>query len=396
MAARDELRRQAEEIATARKAELPDCVDPLLPEEIEAALHDLRVHQVELELQNEELRKAQESLEVARSGWFQLYDLAPVGYATVGDKGLISEANLLAATLLGCPRSHLVGKPFSRFVHREDQNSLYLHRKELLETGKAQAFELRLVKMDGTVFWAALLGNSVSQGDSSYRIAIIDLSKRKLDEAALHDLLREKEALINELYHRANNNMQIISSILDFHAEALDDSRFTLAINDTQERILALAIVNRKLFETKDLSRVNLRDYILELVAELGKKHGGRLKLVTELQDVIVVADTAIPCGLILSELIGNSLRHAYPAGAECHLEISLSIDEASTITIRIADRGIGVPRDFEVMKVKHIGLRSVVGLSSEQLNGSLRFDTAGIGFACEFSFKDNLYVARV
>ncbi|MFZ4618437.1 MAG: sensor histidine kinase, partial [Rectinemataceae bacterium] len=248
----------------------------------------------------------------------------------------------------------------------------------------------------GTVFWAALQTNSVSLADSSYRIAIIDVSERKLGEGALQDLLREKEALINELYHRANNNMQIISAILHFHEEALDDPRLSEAINDTQERILSLAIVNRKLFEAKDLSRVNLRTYILELATELGKKHGGRLKLVTELQDVIVVADSAIPCGLILCELIGNSLHHAYPSGEEAYLEISLGIDATKTITIRIADRGIGVPADFELMKLKHIGLHSVVSLCSEQLEGTLRFDTAGIGFACEFSFRDNLYEARV
>ncbi|MFZ4616587.1 MAG: PAS domain-containing protein, partial [Rectinemataceae bacterium] len=166
MSASDELRRKAEEIASARKALLPECVDPLLPEEIETLLHDLRVHQVELEMQNEELRKAQESLKEARAGWFQLYDLAPVGYATVSAKGLITEANLLAATLLGCPRGKLVGLLFLQFVHMDDHSSLYLHRKELLETGKAQAFKLRLVKMDGTVFWAALQTNSVSLADS--------------------------------------------------------------------------------------------------------------------------------------------------------------------------------------------------------------------------------------
>ncbi|MEI6386659.1 MAG: histidine kinase dimerization/phosphoacceptor domain -containing protein [Spirochaetota bacterium] len=397
MSASDELRRKAEEIASARKALLPECVDPLLPEEIEAILHELRVHQVELEMQNEELRRVQERLEETAAGWFELYDLAPIGYVTIGgDKGLVSEANLMASSLLGCPRSQLIGKPFSMFVHEDGQDSLYLHRKALLETGKAQACELRLVKMNGTVFWAALQGNRSSPADSSYRIALMDVTECKHSEASQRDLFRQKEALIREIYHRANNNMQVISAILSFHAEALDDPRLTEAINDTQDRILSLAIVNRKLFEAKDLSRVNLRTYILELVAELGKKHKGRLKLVAELQDVFVLADTAIPCGLTLSELIGNSLRHAYPAGEECYLEIGLGIDATKTITIRVADRGIGVPADFEILKSKHIGLRSVVGLCSEQLEGSLRFDTAGIGFACEFSFRDNHYEARV
>ena len=105
------------------------------PEETRRALHELQVHQIELEMQNEELRRTQEELEASRARYFDLYDLAPVGYFTLSEQGLILEANLTAARLLGVARGALVKQPLSRFILPEDQDIYYLHRKELLETG---------------------------------------------------------------------------------------------------------------------------------------------------------------------------------------------------------------------------------------------------------------------
>ena len=130
-----------------------------MPEETRRTLHELRVHQIELEMQNEELRRAQAELDAARARYFDLYDLAPVGYATVSEKGLILETNLTAATLLGVARDALVRQPFSRFILKEDQDLYSLHRKKLFEThsassgqaGEPQACELRMVKKDGTL-----------------------------------------------------------------------------------------------------------------------------------------------------------------------------------------------------------------------------------------------------
>ncbi len=145
-----ELRRQAEEIAREKAAQSPENLEALSPEETRQTLHELRVHQIELEMQNEELRRAQAELDAARARYFDLYDLAPVGYCTLSEQGLILEANLTAATLLGVARGALVKQPISRFILKEDQDIYYLHRKQLFETGEPQACELRMVKKDGT------------------------------------------------------------------------------------------------------------------------------------------------------------------------------------------------------------------------------------------------------
>jgi len=130
-----DLRRRAEEIAREKAAPSAENLQALSPEETRQTLHELRVHQIELEMQNEELRRAQADLDAARARYFDLYDLAPVGYCTISEKGLILEANLTAATLLGVARGALVNQPFTRFILLEDQDIYYLHRRQLFETG---------------------------------------------------------------------------------------------------------------------------------------------------------------------------------------------------------------------------------------------------------------------
>ena len=154
-----ELRKHAEEIARKNTILSPEKIKSLSPEEIRQMLHELQVHQIELEMQNEELRRSQAELDAARARYFDLYDLAPVGYCTISEKGLILEANLTAAMLLGVTRDALVKQPISRFILKEDQDIYYLHRKKLFETGEPQACELRMAKNDGTINLGASGGN---------------------------------------------------------------------------------------------------------------------------------------------------------------------------------------------------------------------------------------------
>jgi len=156
----------------------------LSPEESRRVIHDLRVHQVELEMQNEELRRTQVELEILRARYFDLYDLAPVGYCTLSEQGLILEANLAAATLLGVPRVVLINQPITRFMLCEDQDIHYLHRKRLLETGQPQTYELRMLKKDGVIRWVHLEANAAqdAQGATLCHLAMSDVTERKCQE----------------------------------------------------------------------------------------------------------------------------------------------------------------------------------------------------------------------
>ncbi|WP_051434442.1 PAS domain-containing sensor histidine kinase [Desulfonatronum lacustre] len=190
------LRKQAE----ARLTKIPRSVEYLSVEDIKALIHEYQVHQIELELQNEELRHVQTALEQSRARYFDLYDLAPVSYLTLSEPGLILEANLAASVLLGMDRSALLMQPISRIIHKEDQDIYYLHRKKLFRTGEPQECELRLVRSDGALFWAHLAATAAmdSAGTPVCRVVIYDISDRK---RANEILVRAKEEQFDNVFH---------------------------------------------------------------------------------------------------------------------------------------------------------------------------------------------------
>ena len=184
-----ELRRQAEKIALEKPVLSLKDLQAMSAEEIQQILHELRVHQIELEVQNEEQRTAQVEIDAGRARYFDLYDLAPVSYCTLSEHGLILEANFTTATLLGMARGMLIKQQLSRFILKEDQDIYFLHRKQLFETGEPQQCELRLVKPDGALFWAQLAGTAAQgvDGGAACRMVITDISERKHAENDLRE-----------------------------------------------------------------------------------------------------------------------------------------------------------------------------------------------------------------
>ena len=179
-----ELRKRAEAIDREKADLSPEIPEDPSQEEIGRILHELRVHQVELEIQNEELRRSQMELESSRARYFNFYDLAPVGYFTLSDKGLILEANLTSAILLETDRGVLVKQPLSRYIHKEDHDIFYLHINRILKTGEPQTCELRMIKTDGAVFWAHLAATcEQDSGDARIcSVVLSDITERKLRE----------------------------------------------------------------------------------------------------------------------------------------------------------------------------------------------------------------------
>jgi diguanylate cyclase (GGDEF)-like protein/PAS domain S-box-containing protein len=183
------LRRRAEEMARKTKALSPENPEALSSEEVRQTLQELRVYQIELEMQNDELRHTQVELDNSLIRYFDLYDLAPVGYVTVSKQGLILEANLSAATMLGVARGTLVKRMLTQFIFKEDQDIYYLHHKKLFNTGKTQTCELRMVNKIGTQFWAhmvAAAGND-KDGATTIRIVMSDITDRKQAEKKLRN-----------------------------------------------------------------------------------------------------------------------------------------------------------------------------------------------------------------
>jgi PAS domain S-box-containing protein len=201
---RQAIRKRAEEIFQEKTAQSPKNIEAHTPDELQKVLHELRVHQIELEMQNDELRRMQMELDTLLSRYFDLYDLAPVGYVTLSEQGLILEANLAAAALLGMVRGEMIKQSIHQFILKEDQDLYYLHRKQLLETDEPQSHELRMVKKDETVFWTHLEVTVVqnAEGTPLYLAIISDITERKKSE-------RERERLVRLLGSK-NEELQSI------------------------------------------------------------------------------------------------------------------------------------------------------------------------------------------
>jgi len=207
------------------KANLVDFSDPetISPDEVKRLLHELRVHQIELELQNEELRQTQLELDQSRAHYFDLYDLAPVGYLLLSEKGRITKSNLTAASLLGVTRSAMLHKPLSAFILAEDQDKYFHYRRQIKLEGGPWTSELRMLRMNGEWFWANLETTLVQENGlgSTYRTALSNITTRKQAEAALSANRANLAALIENTDSRIwsiDQEYQLIIGNQAFHA----------------------------------------------------------------------------------------------------------------------------------------------------------------------------------
>jgi len=213
---KQQLRSQAEERLRQAEAEA-GAPEQLTPEKNREVLHELRVRQIELEMQNEELRRIRHQLETSQGRYVDLYNLAPVGYLTLDDQGIIQEVNLTCANLLGVTRGELVNQPLSRFIFSEDQELYYHHCRQLVEIKAAQSCELRMVQPDGSLFWAQLQGVCPWEGEdaSGYLVVMHDCSRRKLAENEVRQAKEQWEKTfdaIDDVVTMHDRNMRVIQA----------------------------------------------------------------------------------------------------------------------------------------------------------------------------------------
>jgi PAS domain S-box-containing protein len=273
---RQDLRNRAEEKDRENVARAQKDIMALSPAEIRRMFHELRVHQIELEMQNEELRRAQAELDASRERYFDLYELAPVGYCTLSRKGLILEANLTAATLLNITRSEMVNQPITRFILKDDQDIYYRHRRHIFETGEPQTVELRMVKQGETSFWARLDSTVTkdSEGARKCRVVIIDITEHKRAEEAeiavseikrIKELLEDEKTYLQEEIKLLYNHENIVgrSDGLKYvlykveQIAATDTSVMVLGETGTGKELVVRAIHNASLRKKRALVKVN-------------------------------------------------------------------------------------------------------------------------------------------
>ncbi len=269
--------------------------------------------------------------------------------------------------------------------------------------------ELRIRHKEGHWIWVLNQGELVERNEAGQALRMIGLTfeigARKEAEEKLRTTLGEKEALVSELYHRTKNSMQLINAMLELKKQEVEDSSLHTAFDDIQNKILAMALVQEKLYQADCLTSIDLGSYVTDLVDRLRSDmpiSGADIAFFAESNEsneserIEVSADIAIPCGLVLSELIGNSINHAFPRRKAGRISVSVRKEADGAIRLEEWDDGVGLPSGYDPRKSGRLGLRTVIGIGEEQLHGRVLFGSKGPGFSCTLTFKDIYYPKRV
>ena len=211
---------------------------------------------------------------------------------------------------------------------------------------------------------------------TGFVVNVRDITDRKLAEEKIHASLQEKEMLLREVHHRVKNNLQVISGLLDLKAASSGNPELIEMFHESQSRIRSMALIHEKLYDSKDFARIDLAGYVRGLSQELFQSYKinpGEIDLIIQTgDDVYVDINKAIPCGLILNELISNALKHAFAGDGASTITISIRKSDDNEVEIAVRDNGLGLPDDVDIRQPRSVGLHLVNGLVKNQLDGQI------------------------
>ncbi len=207
-----------------------------------------------------------------------------------------------------------------------------------------------------------------------------EISERKRAEEKINTSLQEKVVLLREIHHRVKNNLQVISSLLNLQSGYIEDKKSLEIFRESQTRVRSMALIHEKLYQSKDLNKIEFSEYIESLIKDLFKSYNvdsDRIRLNSKLEGIYFEIDTAILCGLIINELVSNSLKHAFPSNKKGEVFIGLNKDAKNKYTLILKDDGIGFPSTVDFRKTESLGLQLVTTLT-EQLGGTIELNNNG------------------
>jgi len=263
-----------------------------------------------------------------------------------------------------------------------------------LMAGQEKVVEYRVVTRGGDVRWMRDYARPEWDAEQGQAVAIYgalqDITERKQAEAWLQASLREKEVLLKEIHHRVKNNLQVVSSLLALQAKSAADPQVYQMFQDSRSRIQAMSLIHERLYRAKDLASIDAREYVCDLVAHLFSIYASPTRVVrsqVRVDDLALAIDTAIPCGLLLTELVSNVLKHAYPPEweREGKIDVELRAAEGEWLTLTVSDDGVGLPADLDLKQAQSLGLQ-LVNLLARQIKGTVEVDrSAGTTFRITF-----------
>jgi len=199
-----------------------------------------------------------------------------------------------------------------------------------------------------------------------------DITERRRAEAQIAASLKEKEVLLKEIHHRVKNNLQVISSLLNLQAATVVDGKTLEQLRESQNRIRSMALIHERLYQSGNLARIDFGEYVRSLVGFLARTYSmSTVRIVVNVQSIDLPVNTAIPCGLIINELVSNALKYAFPGGREGEVNIDLVVKPDGSGVLSVRDDGIGLPAELVPQKTTTLGLQ-LVNTLTKQLNGSI------------------------
>jgi len=282
-----------------------------------------------------------------------LLDESPDPIYACTPEGRYLFANRAFATAIGRPLEQIIGYLIRDVFSQATADSRTTALQDAIRTGIAQEVELRVTRSDGERFYVTTITPvRNSRGEVTTAICSAkDITRRKRAEDQLRRSLAEKEVLLQEVHHRVKNNLSVISGLLKLQASLIQSPEQAMAaFQNSRDRISAMALVHAALYQTSDYASIDMDAYLTKLTRQLILAYGGRgdIHLDARAGEVTLNMNAAIPCGLILNELITNAFKYAFPQGGPGHIHVELRSLADSHFEFTVTDDGIGLPADFE------------------------------------------------
>jgi PAS domain S-box-containing protein len=330
-----------------------------------------------------ELEVAVATLRISEQRFRRLFDANIIGIAFSDFSGHEIEVNDAFLDLIGYTRADLqAGRVQWKMMTPAEYRHLDAHAEaELKARGMCTPFETEYLRKDGRR--VPVLVGVVRLEDTPEQCVgfALDLRERRRLEAQLRASLQEKEVLLKEMHHRVKNNLQVVASLLDMQADRIEDLSIRTMFENSQQRIQSIALIHETLYQASDVvAHVRAADYLPRLSQQLFEAYrspSDRLILRVHAEPLWLAVPTAIPCGLIVTELVTNSFKHAFPDGLMGEIHITLRQDSPGTCILIVGDTGVGLPEGLDVHATESLGWQ-LVRILTEQLRGTIALEGHG------------------
>lgn len=306
------------------------------------------------------------------------FRLSPDLMAIADFDGKFVEVNPAFESTLGYSAEELTSRPFLEFVHPDDEEATREEIERLRGGDTVVNFENRYVTRDGDTRW---FNWKATPGEDVVYAVARDVTERREFEQRLRTMVREKETLLKEVHHRVKNNLQVISSLLDMQRRRLDDRETTEALENSTRRVKSMALIHEQLYQSDQLTSIDLENYINDLIDHLLRVQRvgeGDVTVNLTVEEKHLRLDQAIPCGLVLNELLSNSLEHGQSPEGTTVVEVKLRSPDEGELRLTVQDNGPGFPEEANVLEAETLGMEVVRSLVEYELDGDVRIENRG------------------